>query len=63
VARLSSLKEAVFSALAPALGCAIITGADGCLVLGYNWQVGIVDDELVAEVIRNVEGEIFELTK
>jgi hypothetical protein len=51
------------AALAPALGCAIITGADGCLVLGYNWQVGIVDDELVAEVIRNVEDEIFELTK
>jgi hypothetical protein len=51
------------AALAPALGCAIITGADGCLVLGYNWQVRIVDDELIAEVSRNVEDEIFELTR
>ena len=25
------------SALSPGLGCAIITGADGCLALGYNW--------------------------
>ncbi len=51
------------SALAPALGCGIVTGADGCLVLGYNWQVGIVDDGLVAKVIKNVEDQILEITK
>lgn len=44
-----------------ALGCAVITGADGCLVLGYNWQVGIVDDELTKKVIKKVEDEILKL--
>jgi hypothetical protein len=46
-----------------ALGCAVITGADGCLVLGYNWQVGIVDDGLVEKVIKGVEEEILKLAQ
>lgn len=51
------------SVSAPALGCALITGADGCLVLGYSWQDGIVEDRLVKEVIESVESEIIRLSQ
>lgn len=54
--------RAVFSRSAFASGCvlpiAVVTGADGCMVLGFTWQEGIVEEELVHCVIRSIEQEI-----
>lgn len=47
---------------ASAIQVSIITGADGCLVLGVSWQQGVVDDELVEKVLGGVEAEIQRLT-
>lgn len=45
-----------------ALGCGVVTGPDGCLVLGYTWQEGVVEEDLVGEVMENVEKEIVRLS-
>lgn len=52
----------VFSRSAFASGCAlpiaVVTGDDGCMVLGFTWQEGIVEEELVHSIIHCVEQEI-----
>lgn len=52
----------VFSQSASVIGCAIqvsvITGGDGCLVLVFSWQKGVVEDEFVEEVMGMVEREV-----
>jgi len=52
----------VFSRSAFANGCAlsisVATGGNGCIVLGFTWQAGIVNEEFVQSVILGVEREI-----
>ncbi|OAP55345.1 hypothetical protein AYL99_10318 [Fonsecaea erecta] len=40
----------------------VVTGPDGCLVLGVTWQNGVVDDELVEKVMESVKEEVERLT-
>lgn len=47
---------------ASAIQVSVITGTDGCLVLGVSWQQGVVDDELVEKVLDSVEAEVHRLT-
>jgi hypothetical protein len=37
---------------------AVVTGGDGCLVLGFVWQEGIVGSEIVEEIIEMVERQV-----
>ena len=52
----------VFSRSAFVAGSAFSTGAvtgpDGCLVLGFEWQEGVVDKELVETVIEAAKSEM-----
>lgn len=52
----------VFSQSAGVIGCAVkvsvIMGGDGCLVLTFSWQEGVVEDGLVGEVMGMVEREV-----
>lgn len=41
-----------------ALAMSVVTGADGCLTLGFTWQSGVVDDDLVSAVIAAVKKEL-----
>lgn len=41
-----------------AISTSVVTGGDGCLVLGFSWQEGIVEEELVDEVMAGVREEI-----
>lgn len=41
----------------------LVTGADGCLVMGFAWQEGIVDDEMIELVMGKVDAEIEVLTR
>ncbi|KAK2865000.1 hypothetical protein FQN49_004008 [Arthroderma sp. PD_2] len=41
-----------------AISSSVITGEDGCLVLGLSWQKGVVDADLVAAVIRTVNEKL-----
>jgi hypothetical protein len=54
--------RAVFSRSAFAHGGAfstgVVTGGDGCLVLGFAWQEGVVEQELIERVIGSVERDI-----
>ncbi|EXJ54683.1 hypothetical protein A1O7_10024 [Cladophialophora yegresii CBS 114405] len=43
---------------AAAIQVSVVTGADGCLVLGFSWQEGIVEDGLVHNVLAGVGAEI-----
>ncbi|KIW22442.1 uncharacterized protein PV07_12327 [Cladophialophora immunda] len=43
---------------ASAIEVSVVTGADGCLVLGVTWQKGIVEDDLVENVIKSVKEEV-----
>ncbi|KIW93508.1 uncharacterized protein Z519_06113 [Cladophialophora bantiana CBS 173.52] len=43
---------------ASAIQVSVITGADGCLVLGVSWQKGIVDDGLVEKAMQAVNAEV-----
>lgn len=37
---------------------AVVTGGDGCLVLGFSWQEGLVEKGIMEAVMREVEGAI-----
>jgi hypothetical protein len=50
------------SAMGSAIGCTVVTGADGCLVLGFTWQNGVVEDEVAEEVVQSLEREIIRLS-
>ncbi|EEQ32965.1 Alcohol acetyltransferase [Microsporum canis] len=41
-----------------AISTSVITGPDGCLVLGFSWQKGVVDAALVAAFIASVKQEL-----
>ncbi|KIW74267.1 hypothetical protein Z517_12207 [Fonsecaea pedrosoi CBS 271.37] len=43
---------------ASAIQVSVVTGADGCLVLGVTWQKGIVDDDLVEKMLKSVKEEV-----
>ncbi|EFQ99877.1 hypothetical protein MGYG_02889 [Nannizzia gypsea CBS 118893] len=53
------IERMVFTQSANVFGCAIstsvITGADGCLVLGFSWQKGVVEDDLIDAFIASVK--------
>ncbi|KAK2759992.1 hypothetical protein FQN54_002728 [Arachnomyces sp. PD_36] len=55
----------IFSQSKSVVGCAVevsvVSGGDGCLVLCFAWQVGVVEDELVEKVIEMVGREAREL--
>ncbi|KAL1955939.1 hypothetical protein VTO42DRAFT_7924 [Malbranchea cinnamomea] len=52
----------VFSQSANVVGAAletsVVTGCDGCLVLAFSWQKGVVEEDLVAAVIDTVRTEL-----
>ncbi|CZR52955.1 uncharacterized protein PAC_02833 [Phialocephala subalpina] len=41
-----------------AIAVGVVSGADGCLSLGFSWQEGIVHDALIGKAIRGVQKEI-----
>ena len=41
-----------------AIQICVLTGVDGCLVLGVSWQADVVEDELVEKVVDGVRVEI-----
>lgn len=41
-----------------AIAVGVVSGADGCLSLGFSWQEGIVHDMLVEKVVQGVYKEI-----
>lgn len=45
-----------------AIAVGVVSGADGCLSLGFSWQRGIVHDILVEKVINEVHNEIKSIT-
>jgi hypothetical protein len=47
---------------AAAIQVSVVTGADGCMVLGFSWQEGIVEDELADHVLEAIAAEIERLT-
>ncbi|KAL2435032.1 putative alcohol acetyltransferase crmB [Exophiala dermatitidis] len=40
-----------------------VSGADGCLVLGFSWQESVVDDALMDTVMKTVEEALLALTR
>ncbi|KAJ9614647.1 Alcohol acetyltransferase [Cladophialophora chaetospira] len=48
--------------MSAAIQFSVVTGADGCLVLGVTWQEGIVEEVLVEKVTESVRAEIGRLT-
>ncbi|KAI1940545.1 Alcohol acetyltransferase [Ophidiomyces ophidiicola] len=54
--------KVVFSQSASVTGSAVnlsvVTGSDGCMVLTFSWQEGIVDPQLVASVAMEMKKEI-----
>ena len=53
------IERMVFTQSVNVFGCAIstsvITGADGCLVLGFSWQRGVVEDSLMDSFLASVK--------
>lgn len=56
------ISRVVFSQSASVAGSALevsaVTGADGCFVLGFSWQKGVVEEELMAAVIDTMTKEL-----
>lgn len=52
----------LFSQSASVTGCAtevsVVMGGDGCLVLAFSWQKGVLDDDLVSSSMEFVEKEL-----
>lgn len=44
-----------------ALTVSVVTGGDGCLVLNFTWQEGVVDLDLVDSIMADVQKQIREL--
>ena len=57
----------LFSQCASVIGSAIevsvITGGDGCMVLAFSWQQGVVEAELVSSAIESIEKELHSLVQ
>ncbi|KAJ5484327.1 Alcohol acetyltransferase [Penicillium expansum] len=60
---LPSIKGMVFSQCASVMGNAIevsaVTGGDGCLVLAVSWQQGVVEADLINEVVESIKQELY----
>ena len=60
-----SVQGMVFSQSASVMGNAIefsaVTGGDGCLVLSVSWQQGVVEPDLINEVIESAKQELYSL--
>lgn len=56
------LGRMVFSQSATVVGSAVnvsvVTGGDGCLAITLSWQTGVVDNELMESVIRQMKMEL-----
>lgn len=56
------ISRVIFTQSANVTGAALetsaVTGPDGCLVLGFSWQKGVIEEELVAAVIDTVAKEL-----
>lgn len=63
----SQVGRMIFSQCASVTGCAVeisvISGGDGCLVLAFSWQTGVVKEGLVSSVIETVEKEVHGLAQ
>ena len=46
-----------------AFSTGLVTGPDGCLVLGFVWQEGVVERELMMDVIETARKEIERLAR
>ncbi|KAE8331798.1 alcohol acetyltransferase [Aspergillus sergii] len=44
-----------------AFGVSVASGGDGCLVLMFTWQKGVVEDLLILNVIESVRKEVYDL--
>ncbi|EKV09915.1 hypothetical protein PDIG_28030 [Penicillium digitatum PHI26] len=59
---LPSINGMVFSQCASVMGNAIevsaVTGGDGCLVLAVSWQQGVVEADLINEVVESIKQEL-----
>lgn len=62
VAKRWDIGRVVFSRSAWVSGSAftasVVTGGDGCLVLGFVWQEGVVGNEFVKRIVELVEKQI-----
>lgn len=60
-----SIGRMVFSQCASAAGNAIemsaVTGGDGCLVLAISWQQGVVEADLINEVVESIKQDFYSL--
>lgn len=61
------LGRMAFSQSANLVGAAVmlstVTGGDGCLVLTFTWQKGVVETGLVESVIRSMKAELDDLVR
>jgi hypothetical protein len=48
---------------ASAVQISVLTGADGCMVLGFTWQEGVVDDDLIGRIVEGANAEILRLVR
>ena len=46
-----------------AVEISVITGVDGCMVLAFSWQTGVVELELISAVIESTEKELHALAQ
>ena len=46
-----------------AVEVSVITGVDGCMVLAFSWQTGVVELELISAVIESTEKELHALAQ
>ncbi|KAB8256712.1 alcohol acetyltransferase [Aspergillus pseudonomiae] len=44
-----------------AFGVSVVSGGDGCLVLMFTWQKGVVEDLFILNVIESVRKEVYDL--
>ncbi|KAJ5824893.1 hypothetical protein N7447_007233 [Penicillium robsamsonii] len=62
---LPSIQGMVFSQCASVMGNAIelsvVTGGDGCLVLAVSWQQGVVEADLVNQVIESTKQDLYSI--
>lgn len=49
------------SVMGNAIGVSVVTGGDGCLVLGISWQEAVVEDELIDASIVSTGEELHQL--
>lgn len=61
------LRGMVFSQCASVIGNAVevsaVTGGDGCLVLAFSWQEGVVESSLVGKVVGSLDDDLRRLAR